>query len=490
MINWQISQPGEAASEEAKPTAAMMLVSSNIQTNKLTNYRTDERRTNYATTPSLSLTVPPIESFQESLQRSKSRESADDSTSNGDLVGAGNLSDRGRASYQQIGSNGVTEQTMSAAQAAALATIDFRVNGGRLGSIASEDGTFVPPRWELDQEVDRCRRCTSEFDWINRKHHCRYCGKIFCGKCSSHRMLLPREFNTTDVERVCHSCNEILAPKQRELVGDIANGLKNNSIDLSDSITRYCNLPFSCTMGSEIRKAAYSLSNLLEKGCIDDKAIPTELLQTCKGIAFLTVGKCGFMYCPKLGTGLVVAKLAGNRGWSAPSAIWTAGFAWGLNVGVEVTDYIIILQDDAAVESFTGTMGNLTIGIEADVAVGPIGRSGSGGLTLHEGGASHVISYSHTRGVFVGLALDGTIIMPRPDVNHNFYGVPHTAYNLLTGRVPTPNAAKPLYDVLASTFSFDYNQPTATQRRSINVEFNTPSTASTATRSEMTQLNI
>ena len=419
--------------------------------------------------------------------RSQSRESADNVNTTGDIsIGDGN---RTVASYQQLGSNDA-EHTMSTAQAAALATIDFRVNGRRLGTIASEDGSFVPPRWELDQEVDRCRRCSAEFDWVNRKHHCRYCGKIFCAKCSSHRMLLPREFNTTDIQRVCNNCNDILVPMQGDLVRNISNGLKNNSIDLSDSITRYCNLPFSSTMGSEIRKAAYSLSNLLERGCIDDKAISTELLQTCKGIAFLTVAKCGFMYCPKVGTGLVISKLAGNRGWSAPSAICTAGFAWGLNVGVEVTDYIIILQDSAAVESFTGTMGNLTIGIEADIALGPIGRSGSGGLTLHEGGISHVVSYSQTRGAFVGLALDGTIILPRPDVNHNFYGVPHTAYNLLTGRVPPPNAAKPLYDVLASAFSFDYNKPTVAQRRSINVEISAPPAVSTATRSERTQLNI
>ena len=195
-------------------------------------------------------------------------------------------------------------------------------------------------------------------------------------------MLLPREFDTSDVERVCFDCNVKLVPLQADLVRNMSNGLKNNTIDLSDTITRHCNLPFSSTMGSEIRKASYSLSNLLEKGCIEDKAIPLDLLQNCKGIAFLTVAKCGFMYCPKVGTGLVIARLPGNRGWSAPSAIWTLGLGWGFMAGAEVTDYVIILSDDSALEAFTGAMGNFTIGAEADIAVNTVHRSDISYLVL------------------------------------------------------------------------------------------------------------
>lgn len=222
-------------------------------------------------------------------------------------------------------------------------------------------------------------------------------------------MILPRDFESNDVERVCYDCNESLVPLQADLVRNMSNGLRINTIDLSDTVTRNCNLPFSSTMGSEIRKAAYSLSNLLEKGCIEDRAIPLELLQNCKGIAFLTVAKCGFVYCPKVGTGLVVARLPGNRGWSAPSAIWTAGVGWGLMAGAEVTDYVIILNDEPAIEAFTAPMGNLTIGVEADIAIGPIGRSASGGATVSEEGLTTCYSYSQTRGIFVGVAADFSV---------------------------------------------------------------------------------
>lgn len=144
--------------------------------------------------------------------------------------------------------------------------------------------------------------------------------------------------------RVCVSCNDILVPLQQELVANLSNGLRSNTIDLNDMCTRQCNLPFSATMGSEIRKAAYSLANLFSKGCIEDRAIPIELFNKCKGIAFLTVAKCGFLYCPKVGTGLVVAKLSNNRGWSAPAAVYTVGMGWGFMIGAEVTDYVIILN--------------------------------------------------------------------------------------------------------------------------------------------------
>eukprot|EP00600_Ochromonadales_sp_CCMP1393_P008287 CAMPEP_0174967842 /NCGR_PEP_ID=MMETSP0004_2-20121128/7803_1 /TAXON_ID=420556 /ORGANISM="Ochromonas sp., Strain CCMP1393" /LENGTH=102 /DNA_ID=CAMNT_0016217009 /DNA_START=1026 /DNA_END=1331 /DNA_ORIENTATION=+ len=71
-------------------------------------------------------------------------------------------------------------------------------------------------------------------------------------------------------------------------------------------------MPFSSTLGSEIRKAAYSAHNLFMEGgqlLVQDRAIPLRLLAAARGLAFLTVVKGGFIFAPRLGTGLVVARL-------------------------------------------------------------------------------------------------------------------------------------------------------------------------------------
>ncbi|KAJ1423544.1 Ysc84 actin-binding domain-containing protein, partial [Ochromonadaceae sp. CCMP2298] len=147
-----------------------------------------------------------------------------------------------------------------------------------------------------------------------------------------------------------------------------------------------------------------------------------------------------------IGTGLVMARLA-DGGWSAPSAIGTLGLSWGAIIGLDVTDYVLILNTDEAVEAFSGA-GQITIGVGMEVAVGPVGRSGSADYHISDTGAAPAFSYSQSRGLFAGLSLDGSVILARNDVNHRFYGRVVTPADLLSGRVAPPRNAAPLYDAL------------------------------------------
>jgi hypothetical protein len=211
--------------------------------------------------------------------------------------------------------------------------------------------------------------------YISLGHHCRHCGKIFCNICSSSRSLLPREFGLRDPQRVCDSCHQQLAPFQSILTADIANHQRDNTIQINDetcSIRRYSNLPYSLTLGSELRKAAYSVYNLFNSNWIHDQGYVIELISKAKGLAFLTVIKAGFIFAPRVGTGLVVARLSDGR-WSAPSAIGTCGLCWGALIGADLTDYVIILNTMEAVEAFSG-VGQLSVGLGIDVAIGPVGR--------------------------------------------------------------------------------------------------------------------
>jgi hypothetical protein len=189
---------------------------------------------------------------------------------------------------------------------AQLAEIDYKWNGAR----AKSGGNFVLPRWVPDEEIAYCHACNSEFDYFNRKHHCRHCGMVYCDPCSQHRVLLPHEYGYRDPMRVCNDCNDKLVPLQQYLSTNIANHQRVNSIDIASTncnVRRFMNMPYSSTLGSEIRKAAYSTHNLFSQPLhyVRDKAIPLRLLATAKGLAFITMVKGGFIFAPRLGTSLL-----------------------------------------------------------------------------------------------------------------------------------------------------------------------------------------
>lgn len=264
-------------------------------------------------------------------------------------------------------------------------------------------------------------------------------------------MLIKREVTSHDPERVCGPCEEILREYQDGLRSEFANSQRTNTIDTS-SVSRHTNLPYSSTLGSEVRKASYTIHNLLEEQLVKDKSIPLELLENVVGIAFLTVVKAGFIFGGRFGTGLVVAKLADGR-WSAPSAIGTAGVSWGALIGGEVTDYMILLTSLDAVRTFAGN-GQISLGGEIGVSVGPLGRTGAADLHLNkEGGFCTAYSYSHSKGLFAGVSLEGAVIYARDDVNQTFYAREVTPNGLLLGQVTPPNAADPLYQALGELFS-------------------------------------
>jgi len=204
-------------------------------------------------------------------------------------------------------------------------------------------------------------------------------------------------------------------------------------------------------MGAEIRKAAYSIHNMFSSEWIEDKSIPLRLISECKGIAFLTVVKGGFVVAPRIGTGLVVARME-DGAWTAPTAIGTVGCAWGALVGADMTDMVIILNTEEAVHSFSGK-GQVCVGAGLDVAIGPVGRSGSGVACVTDKVFAPALSYSHSRGLYAGVSLEGSVVVARPDVNFKFYGRAIEPLDILKGTVPPPRAAQPLYDALAHALS-------------------------------------
>lgn len=213
---------------------------------------------------------------------------------------------------------------------------------------------------------------------------------------------------------------------------------------------KYLPNPISFTMGAEIRKAVYTVMHMFGSTStvlVEDRSIPFDLLHKSWGLCFLTVVKAGFMVSGRVGTGLVIARTS-DGGWSPPSAVGTLGIGWGALIGGDITTYLIVLNTKNAVRAFASP--NVNLGAEVDVAVGPIGRGGTGNLNASSGsGVVAAYSYAHSKGLFVGLSLEGSVITTRKDVNAKFYGKRVNSEQLLfSGGINKPRAAMPLYDAL------------------------------------------
>ncbi|KAM9700803.1 uncharacterized protein ACBT57_023361 [Dama dama] len=145
-------------------------------------------------------------------------------------------------------------------------------------------------------------------------------------------------------------------------------------VSVSASRHGIVNNPIPSNLKSEAKKAAKILREFTEITSRNgpDKIIPAHVIAKAKGLAILSVIKAGFLVTARGGSGIVLARLPDGK-WSAPSAIGIAGLGGGFELGIEVSDLVIILNYDRAVEAFAKG-GNLTLGGNLTVAVGPLGR--------------------------------------------------------------------------------------------------------------------
>lgn len=177
---------------------------------------------------------------------------------------------------------------------------------------------------------------------------------------------------------------------------------------------------------------------------IPEQGIPPAILRASRGVAILTVTKAGFIGSGRGGSGIVIERLPGG-GWSGPSAIGTGGLGIGFQAGVEITEFVIVLNTPAAVDAFAKG-GNVTLGGNLSVAAGPIGRSAEGSVAI---GAA-MYTYSRSQGLFAGVSLEGTVIGTRDELNRDYYGdAGVTATQILTGRVRHPAGSQRLISVLS-----------------------------------------
>jgi lipid-binding SYLF domain-containing protein len=208
------------------------------------------------------------------------------------------------------------------------------------------------------------------------------------------------------------------------------------------------------SLPGEAEKSAKILATFLADPDHPESAlnsIPKAVLQRARGLAIFEVIKAGFVFSGKAGSGLVIARLP-DGSWSAPSCIATGGIGWGLQIGADITHFVIVLNSEDAVRAFS-LGGNVTIGGNISATAGPIGTGGSVQASLAH--PAPMFSYSKSKGLFAGLSLEGTVLIERKDANKEFYGSAIPARDILSGRVPPPEVASRLYEIIEAAEGLD-----------------------------------
>jgi Uncharacterized conserved protein len=160
---------------------------------------------------------------------------------------------------------------------------------------------------------------------------------------------------------------------------------------------------------------------------VKDKAIPKELLDNAEAIAvFPDVVKAAFIVGGRGGQGVISKRVKG--GWGPPAFFNLSGGSFGPQIGAQKTDYVLLVMNPSGVEGLLSD--KFEIGGEASVAAGPVGREASASTNprLDAG----ILSYSRSKGVFVGAALKGAVISPDNDLNEAVYGL--KAKDIITGK--------------------------------------------------------
>jgi SH3 domain-containing YSC84-like protein 1 len=196
-----------------------------------------------------------------------------------------------------------------------------------------------------------------------------------------------------------------------------------------------------CWAGSALEGATDRLENatsvLHEIMAMPDKGIPEEVLEHAKCVAVIPhMVKGGFIFGAKEGKGVATCRTA--AGWSAPAFITISGGSWGLQIGVEAVDVVLIIQNDKGMQRLLSS--NFQIGGDASAAAGPVGRHAEAGTDWKLD--TEILTYSRAKGAFAGLTLEGASLRQDSDSRHAMYG-DATTRALLLGEVPVPAVAQP-----------------------------------------------
>jgi lipid-binding SYLF domain-containing protein len=169
-----------------------------------------------------------------------------------------------------------------------------------------------------------------------------------------------------------------------------------------------------------------------------DKGIPQDLLDKAACVVIVpNVKKGAFIVGAKYGRGFIVCRKNSGRGWSAPGGVKVEGGSVGFQIGGSETDVIMLVMNKSAIDKLLSS--KFTIGADASVAAGPVGRTSSAATDVQL--RAEILTYSRARGLFAGISLEGATLRPDDDANKDMYGKPMSNKDVVLGNVAAPPTA-------------------------------------------------
>jgi lipid-binding SYLF domain-containing protein len=199
-----------------------------------------------------------------------------------------------------------------------------------------------------------------------------------------------------------------------------------------------------CAAGSErrdadldrVQTAATVLSQIMSA---PDRAIPDGIMSGAKCIAIMpSMLKASFVFGANYGKGVATCRT--EHGWSAPAFFKLTGGSFGFQAGGQASDLVLIVRTDDGMQHLL--QSKFKLGADASAAAGPVGRDAQAmtDITLR----AQVLTYSRSRGLFLGVSLSGGVIRQDQADTQAFYGKDWSFYSLLNGQVPPPADAEAL----------------------------------------------
>jgi SH3 domain-containing YSC84-like protein 1 len=168
-----------------------------------------------------------------------------------------------------------------------------------------------------------------------------------------------------------------------------------------------------------------------------DSGIPEEVLEHAKCVAVVpNMIKGGFVFGGQNGRGVATCRTA--KGWSAPAFFVITGGSWGLQIGVEGVDLVMIIQNEKGMQRLLAS--KFQLGADASAAAGPVGRHASAETNWKL--ETEILTYSRAKGAFAGLTVNGAAVRRDDDAMRAIYGRNVTTRSVLLGKVAVPAVAK------------------------------------------------
>lgn len=175
-----------------------------------------------------------------------------------------------------------------------------------------------------------------------------------------------------------------------------------------------------------------------------DKGIPEEVLGSAECVAVVpSLLNAGFVFGGRYGKG--VASCRTPKGWSAPAFFTIGGGSFGLQIGGQATDLVMLIMNKNGMDNLLSS--KFKLGADASAAAGPIGRHAAADTDWKM--KAQVLTYSRSRGIFAGLELSGAVIKQDKDSTRDFYGRMVPFKTSLEGTIDAPQSAYPYLNTLA-----------------------------------------